>query len=555
MRPAFLGYDIARSALFANQQQMDVTSHNIANATVEGYSRQRLDLSAAPDIYNLGPAYPGAVGEGVRVDQLERLRDNLLDKDWRRQEASLQSTDVRRNYLERLEYINGDLGDTGLQQTMEAFFEAWQDLSQRPEDPSLRRLVAERGQDLSELIQEIDSEAQDLQNNAQQELAQSVARVNTLSARLAALNPELVKRSGLGDTPADLLDERDRILDELAGFGRIQVDESDYGVVQVQIDGKAIVDGNQHHDILLKTENDILRGSSPIGVPNTLGRGDMVINGVDIIGSGPNLTLNTPNDYSQLVAQINQHTTATGVLASLDPAGQLVLNGTRAGSTYVNLQFSGTGLNATGLSGGDFTLTSRVRLQLRTGTFITQPGGKLEGLQTARNEDIPNTLNALNQITSDLVRRVNTLHSNAFDLQGQNGRPFFVGTNPSDMGVGQSILANPNLIAVAGSSAFPPGDGSVALGIYALRSNMNLDERLQTMITDLGTKINGLQADTKRLDLVRSQIENERQSVAGVNLDEELSRMLQYQTAFNAAARVMNTFDAMMNQIVNGLGV
>lgn len=554
MRPAFLGFEIARSALFATQQQLDLTGHNIANASVDGYSRQRLDLSAAPDLYGLGQGYPGTVGEGVRVDQLNRLRDGLLDRDWRGQEEQFQSADTRQSYLKRLEYINGNLGDTSLQTAFEDFFGAWQDLSQRPEDPSLRRIIVEKGQSLTQLMQNIDAQAQSLQGNAQQELTQTVGRINELSSRLAQINPELVKRAGQGDTPADLLDERDRILDELGGYARIQVNEDPYGQVQVQIDGKAIVNGNSAHEIVLQNDSDILRGSAPIGIPTTLNSGDLVINGVDIVGSDPSISLNTANDYSLLVRQINQHTAETGVLASQDPAGQLVLSGTRAGSSYVNLQVSGNGANITGLSGGNYTLTSRRRLQIRSSTFINDPGGKLEGLQTVRNQDIPDSLQALNQISADLIQRLNLMHGNAYDLQGQNGNPFFTGSNPADMAVSSTLVANPNQVSIAASAVNPPGDGSVALNIYNLRSNLNLDERLQTLVTNLGTRIDHLQGDTSRLDLVRQQIDNERQSVAGVNMDEELSRMLQQQTAFNAAARMMNTFDSMLNQIVNGLG-
>lgn len=553
MRPAFLGMNTARSALFVNQQQLDVTAHNIANAAVAGYSRQRLDVTAGPDLYGLGQQYPGAVGEGVRVEQLQRLRNQLLEKDYRRQSGEQAYSAVQKQYLSRLEGILGDLDDTGLNGQLEAFFDAWQEVSQRPDDLDLRRVMLEKANTLAGQIREVDAEARQLQQDANDELRSTVGRINTISERLSALNTAIAQRSGGGDTPADLLDERDRLLLELSEYARIQVREMPSGKVEVQIDGKAIVDDERAHAIKLEFEPDFLRGSMPIGTPNTLNRGDLVINGVDIIGGGPALTLNTAADYGLLVNRINQATSATGIRASVDPAGQLVLQGTADGSAYLNLQLSGVGLNVTGMQSGDYTLTSHVRLQLRTGTYFNSLGGKLEGLQQARNQEIPTSLQTLNALSAELIRRVNDIHSNAFDLNRQSGRPFFTGTHPGNIQVAGTLLADPSRVAAAATAAFPPGDGSQALAIYQLRSQLKVDANYQLLITRLGTRIQTLEQDEERQGLMLEQLDLQRQSEAGVNLDEELANMLQYQRSFSAAARVMTTLDEMLNQIVNGL--
>lgn len=555
MRPAFLGLNIARSALFASQQQLDVTSHNIANASVEGYSRQRLALQAAPDIFGLGQGYPGAVGEGVRVEQLERLRNGLLDTDYRRHLEQQKQGTVQQGYLERMEVLFGDLDDTGLQSQLDQFFSAWQELSKRPDDLALRKVVLERSQMLADQIQQVDAGSRSLQASAQQELTLSVERVNRITAQISDLNTEIAKRFGGGDTPADLLDQRDRLLDELAGYAKIQVIERNNHAIEVQIDGKAVVDDQRSHPIRLIQESDILRGQAPIGFPNTLSNGDLVINGVDIIGSGAPLTINSAADYGLLVDRINSQSSATGVRASLDPAGQLVLQGFSAESSYVNLQQSGVGLNLTGIESGNHTLTSRSRLQLRTGTFINNAGGSLDGLQTVRNQEIPNTLQALNALSAELIAGVNQIHAAAFDLQGQNGRPFFTGTHPGNISVAASLRADPSKLAIAGSASFPPGDGSQALSIANLRNQLSTDKDYQRMVSNLGFSIQRLKENEERFDLILNQIDFQRQSESGVNLDEELSNMLQYQRSFNAAARVMNTLDEMLNQVVNGLGL
>lgn len=554
MRPAFLGLNIARSALLTQQQQLDVTGHNIANASVEGYSRQRLDVSAAPDIYGLGQQYPGSVGEGVQAQQLERLRNGLLDKDYRRENADGQSFSTQADYLGRLESILGELGDTGLSAEMETFFNAWQDASQRPEDLALRRVLVESGVRLSQHIQNIDADAQALQSSAQQELEQTVNRVNALTARISNLNTEIAKRTGGGDNPADLLDERDRALDELSQYAQFTVRQNDLNKIEVQIDGKAVVDDERSHPIQLMSDPDILRGNTTTAFPVTLQGGDLVINGVDVFAGTP-LTLNSAADKGLLVDRINQQTANTNIRASLDPANQLVLQGTAPGTSYLGLQQSGQGLNATGLESNTYTLTSRSVLQLRTGTFIENPGGQLSGLSQVRNTEIPKTLNNLQAITNTLITRVNAVHEQAYNLQGLSGQPFFTGSHPGTMAMAQSLVAAPERVAMAATANVPPGDGSQGLAIYALRDQLGLSSQYQSMVTDLGVRIENLQDGAQRQMKVVGQIENQRQSVAGVNLDEELANMLQFQRSFNAAARVLNTFDEMLNQIVNGLGL
>lgn len=554
MRPAFLGLNIARSALFTQQQQLDITGHNIANASVEGYSRQRLDVSAAPDIYGLGQNYPGAVGEGVQAQQLERLRNQLLDKDYRRESAAQQNAMAQADYLGRLETILGELGDSSLSAELDNFFNAFQDASQRPEDLALRRVLVETGDRLASQIQNIDADAQDLQASAQFELSQTVDRVNALTARISDLNTEIAKRTGAGDTPADLMDERDRALDELSQYAQFTVRQNALNKVEVQIDGKAVVDDERSHPIQLFAEPDILRGSTTTAFPVTLQGGDLVINGVDIFAGNP-LTLNSAADKGLLVERINQQMASTQIRASLDPANQLVLQGMAPGTTYLSLQQSGQGLNATGLTSDEYTLTASTRLQLRTGTFIENPGGQLAGLQDVRNREIPKTLSALHELTNTLITRVNGIHEQAYNLAGISGQPFFTGTHPGNMAMAQSLLAEPERVAMAATASFPPGDGSQGLAIYNLRNSLNLDTRYQQMVSDLGVRIESFTDQAERQAKVVTQIDNQRQSVAGVNLDEELANMLQFQRSFNAAARVLNSFDEMLNQIVNGLGL
>jgi flagellar hook-associated protein 1 FlgK len=559
VRPAFLGFNIARSALFTQQQNLDLTGHNIANAGVEGYSRQRLHLQAAPDIYGLGAIYPGSVGQGVQADRLQRLRDEFLDKEYRLKTQEQSYYQTRLNYTERMETSLGELGESGLGLTIEKFFNSFQEASLRPDDRALRQTVVAAGNDLSYGMRSFFEDVYRLQEDADRDLTQSVDRANQISMQLAQLNEQISLRVNLGETPGDLMDQRDRLLDEIGSLLKIQIQTFENGSVQVQSDGKALVSQNVWHAIELRREPDLLRGQNPVGFPATLNRGDLVINGVDILGSDPPLNIAAAANAGLLVNQINLHTGQTGVTAALDPSGRLILTGTGNGSNLINLEVTGTGLTLTGLAGGDYTLTNSTSLQVGDSIYMNQPGGKIESLLDTKTRILPDTLNRVHQLAASLIRRVNTIHSQAFDLNGQSNRPFFTGTNPSNLAVSGTIQADPALLALAADASFPPGDGSQARAIYQLRfqatiGGESLEDYYRTLVTTMGNTIGQARERTDTLDLVKASVDNQRQSVSGVNLDEELANMLQFQRSFSAAARVMTTMDEMLNQIVNGLG-
>lgn len=559
VRPAFLGFNIARSALFTQQQNLDLTGHNIANAGVEGYSRQRLHLQAAPDLYGLGAIYPGSVGQGVQADRLQRLRDEFLDREYRLKTQEQSYYQTRLNYTQRMETSLGEFGESALGLTLEKFFNSWQEVSLRPDDRALRQTVVAAGNDLSYGLRSFYEDVNRLQTDTDRDLTLSVERANQISMQLAQLNEQISLRVNLGETPGDLMDQRDRLLDELGGLLKIQIQTAENGTVQVQSDGKALVSQNSWNAIELRREPDLLRGQNPVGFPATLNRGDLVINGVDILGSDPPLNIATAANAGLLVNQINLRTGQTGVVAALDPSGRLVLTGTGPGSNLINLEVTGTGLTLTGLAGGDYTLTNSTSLQVGDSIYMNQPGGKIESLLDTKTRILPDTLHRVHQLAATLIRRVNTIHSQAYDLNGQSNRPFFTGTNPANLAVSGTIQADPALLALAADASFPPGDGSQARAIYQLRfqatvGGENLEDYYRSLVTAMGNTIGQAQERSQTLELVKSSLDNQRQSVSGVNLDEELSNMLQFQRSFSAAARVMNTMDEMLNQIVNGLG-
>lgn len=140
MISTFFGLEIARRALFVNRSLIDITSHNVANANTEGYSRQEGLVTTTPPI-----SLPsiGILGTGARLSYIRRVRSEFLDIQYRDENRIKGYWDELKNSLEEIEYILGEPTDNGLSSTLNSFWNSWQELSINPESMSVRGSLKE----------------------------------------------------------------------------------------------------------------------------------------------------------------------------------------------------------------------------------------------------------------------------------------------------------------------------------------------------------------------------------------------------------------------------
>src|SRR5690606_38663787 len=215
----------ARSALIAQQYASRVAGHNISNATTEGYSRQRAEMVSSTPV-----ATPyGSIGTGVRVVDVVRARDTLLDASVRRESASAAEHRMRYELLGMVESATGEPGITGLGATLDAFWNAWSDLANDPASASARTVVRARAEALVERFRHL-SDAIDQTRQFALEKAQAVVgEINDLVRAIAHVNERIVATESGGISAPDLRDERDRLLGHLASLVDIQVIERENG--------------------------------------------------------------------------------------------------------------------------------------------------------------------------------------------------------------------------------------------------------------------------------------------------------------------------------------
>ena len=184
--------------------------------------------------------------------------------------------------------------------------------------------------------------------------------------------------------------------------------------------------------------------------------------------------------------------------------------------------------------------------------------GKLKGLLDVRDVIITDYLTRLDTLAGALRTDLNLLHQGGFDLNGIAGQEFFIGTGTAaDLEVNPNIVGDVDLIAAASDALTFPGDNRNAIDIANLQHQLTMSGNTSTytnyyssVIRDVGNEVLKSDAYYNHQSDMMAQLENQRESVSGVSLDEEMINLIKFQNAYAAAARLITTADEMMQTIM-----
>lgn len=192
-----------------------------------------------------------------------------------------------------------------------------------------------------------------------------------------------------------------------------------------------------------------------------------------------------------------------------------------------------------------------------TGVSYGLSSGSLEGAIDARDGSLATLQNSINNLASDLITQVNSLHSAGYSLSGSTGAAFFTGTTAADMSVNQSLVDDPSLIQASGS-ATATGDNTVALQLAQLGStaqsalnNQTFSDSYNQTVAALGTALQNANNQVTNQTSVATMLSTQRSSVSGVNLDEEMTNLMTFQRAYEASAEMVTTVNQMMQDVLN----
>jgi flagellar hook-associated protein 1 FlgK len=245
----FFGNNIALKGMMAQQTALNVAFNNVANASTEGYSRQRVDLQASNPIS--GIIHGEQLGSGVDVANVSRIRDEFLDYQLRTQTSELSSQATIHETLSNVETVfNETARDIGLSSDLNKFWNAWQDVSVTPASSAVRTVLMESAVTLTNHMRQVYSQLSGIQADIDTQISQSVTTIGSLAERINTLNGQIANSVMSGETPNDLLDSRDILLNQLAEIGNITVTKRGAtGAVDIKLGDNTIVDGDGVHAI------------------------------------------------------------------------------------------------------------------------------------------------------------------------------------------------------------------------------------------------------------------------------------------------------------------
>ncbi len=233
--------NIGASGLSAAYTQLQITGHNIANVNTPNYHRQGAELVASPGVQTGA----GVVGRGVDVATVTRSYDAFLERELSLQQASVSGDTARADQLARLDKLFADPA-SGLGVALDDFAASLADLASRPADPSVRTVAFRRADALAQRISGIDAQLTQVSQQADLQLAAGAQQLDGLLAQVASLNGRIAQQSGNGQPPNDLLDERDRLVNEVNKLVRASSTvQADGSVSLYSGTGQALVTGTQ----------------------------------------------------------------------------------------------------------------------------------------------------------------------------------------------------------------------------------------------------------------------------------------------------------------------
>ncbi|AEE97515.1 flagellar hook-associated protein FlgK [Mahella australiensis] len=492
MSSTFYGLQIGKSAINLQQQALNVTAHNIANAGTPGYTRQQVISEAIVPPSTLGMGYiygRWQVGGGADIQEIRQLRDGYLDAQFRSESQLLGQWEVRRDMLQHLEGIFNEPSETGITTVVEQFFSSLEELSKNPESMSVRALVRERGITLADTIRHVYNQLEGLQSQADQGVAITVQDINSHIEQIRDLNEQIFKYE-LGGTKAnDLRDRRNLLVDELSKMIDITVNEDIDGHFSVKMGDKELVNHFDMHELEIE--------------PRAVGE---KLNEADVDG-----LLKIMWDGADITADI------TG--------GQL--------RGYIDIR-DGIGPAAV----GDQNETVGVPYYMAkwnewAKAFVTEFNEQHKagyGLNDATDKLFFEPADAAGWTAKDMKVSSDIDDLNNIAASATSGEP---GNNGNALAL---LQIRDKAIAFTGQS------GSFEDYINSLISTLGVDSQQAIRMVDNEQALIG-------------QIEGKRQSISGVLLDEELMNMVKFQQSYNAAARVITAMDEMLDVLVNRVGI
>jgi flagellar hook-associated protein 1 FlgK len=530
------------SGLLAAERAIATTSHNIANANTEGYSRQSVTNVSRPGEQR-GAYFEGT---GVRTASIQRVHDNLV-------ESRLQTVSSEYHRIESLSQLTGRINtlfveeNTGLNAAQVDFFNALEDAANNPHAQATAEHVIATAETMASRMNFVEGQLKTLQADLTFSIKSDVAAINELSAGIYALNQQIAAGSTnqSGNPPSDLLDQRDSLLNELSSYVSIRpLPRNDMGIDVATTNGVPLV--TIAGPATLSMANDsadpermsfIINtgvGSRPVSEPTGGSLGGLLEFNRDVLDQ-------TRSELGQLAAGLAF--AVNDAYEEIDPA--------TAGDPTTRTEFFDQSLSIpVGNAANQGTANATVSLLdpsvTTTSPYLMTYDGS--GYTVTRLSDNIQVTGGANIVMDGI-----SFTASGAAVAGDSFliKPF--------AGVAETIKVkdvNPvDLATMVGATAqqYLPVSQSMADIRDSLIFNageVTLSEQYAAMVAGVGSATRSAEVQLKSMASILESTQSSHDQMSGVSLDEEAANLIKYQQAYEASARVMVASGTMFDTLI-----
>jgi flagellar hook-associated protein 1 FlgK len=615
MAGLFDTFTIAKRGLNVQQSAINTTSHNIANANTVGYSRQRAVAETTTPFGGMSrfdTCSVGQVGTGAEITSIQRIRDYFIDYQVRSESGTSGYYTQRNETLSKVEDIFAEPSDSGIQELVNKFFTSFQEVAKSPDKSDVKTVAIQNASSLANALNYTYNQLEKTCEDSQKLLQANVTDVNSYLNQINELNKQIRGISAVGQTPNDLMDKRDNLLDQLSYKFGIKVDRDSLETINLsstEYPNSPLVKSNPN-------DTDYSRLSYVKSATLDETTGDVTVEYYPLGDENANVESFTITGGNQeLVDKLNKCKILIGDKDGIVGTTTTTTDPATGKTTTVTTPF-------TTVSASDLNKKIFQTYEYETdasGTAINSVDNNHIKGEIAANQSIQETLkgymDSLDRLAAGLAYSVNAIQTGSLDdstsSQGLNNNLIFVtydentksntsndnGITAKSIRINNDLVKDPGKLNCSTTSTSGEGDGKRAnaiANINVLKMNLgNLVSGTDLTTMDRETFLNSIGvtgfSDTTCLDLnagtdgstvdsyyktiinnlavatqeasrqadnqetILANLEDQKAAVSGVSLDEEMTNLIQFQHAYQANAKMISTIDELLDVVINGL--
>ncbi len=580
----FSSLNMASRTLQINSMGMQVVGQNLANSNTAGYIREQLELKTSPTQRRGNTT----LGTGVESEGVTQVIDTYLEERLNLSISDATNTSTQEKHYTQLESLTGELTEEDLSTSLDEFFNSISNVLNQPESTSFRHLAAVQGKKLSEDINHTSEQVLQMRNEVNEQIADTAESINLLLEEIQELNMNIAGIEAGSKTSSQAVGLRDQRLlavSKLSEIINVRTREDDRtGMISVYCGSDVLVSESIQRNLVVEYE-------TPEGAGMSLAtlRIEQTTRKLEVSSGRLQGMYHARDDiYGKYTEKLDEYAeTLVREFNRIFTSGQ-GLSGYEKLTAITKVEEHDIALNEAGLTftpkNGAFdflvrnkttglTETTRIRVPLEevpekdpdADPFGLDPPDPLEGMTLKDLRDaidavdgVGATINNHHQLVietdaEDVEFAFSNDSSGVLAALGIN--VFFTGSKGTDIGVNETIIDDPRKFAASKEGIGHDTDNAVDLAnLPEVQIPEQDDQTLMEIYQGIVNEMTQNAAVTKSMAqgdrMFQKTLEAQKQSISGVNVDEETVQLMSFQRSYQASAKYIGVIDQMLETLM-----